>query len=198
MSGRILILGIGNPLMGDEGVGVRVAEALMRDYTPSDDVEILDAGTMGLGMMGLFRERDLVIVVDAVDHTGHEPGTVVIMTPEELAPTQVLHSLHDLRLVNVLEAASLTGIQPDVICVGVQVTRIEPWVTSLTPAVDASLPAAVSAVLDLLSSREVELVPAPNASVDASVIESIRTRAEIPASPGPRDPDTPGARCADE
>ena len=197
MPERILILGIGNPLMGDEGIGVRVAEVFMRNFVLPDGVEVLDAGTMGLGMMGLFRGRDLVIVVDAVDHTGHEPGTVLIMTPEDLAPSQVLHSLHDMRLVHVLEAASLTGLQPDVVCVGVQIAAIEQWVTELTPAVDAAIPSAVAAVLDLLASRKIALRPAVDASIDAAVIESIRARTSIPTPFDPADPDALGGRRAD-
>lgn len=175
--------------MGDEGVGVRVAEALMRDFVLPEDVAVLDAGTMGLGMIGLFRGRDLVIVVDAVDRTGHEPGTVAIMTPEDLAPAQVMHSLHDMRLVNVLEAASLTGIEPDVICVGVQITRIEQWVTELTRPVEDAIPSALAAVLDLLAAKGIDLQPAQNACADAAVIASIRTRASIPAPISSHDPD---------
>lgn len=177
---RILILGIGNPLMTDEGAGVRVAELLMGGYEFPESVEVIDAGTMGLGIMNLFRDRDLVIVVDAVDKTGHEPGTVVIMTPEQLAPAQVMHSLHDMRFSHVLEAAALTGIEPEAVCVGIQVESMEQWVTELTPAVESALPAAVAAVLDLLQTRGVTPKPIEGGTVDAGIIEAIRTRADMP------------------
>lgn len=179
---RILILGIGNPLMTDEGVGVRIAELLMGGYELPDGVEVVDAGTMGLGIINLFRDRDLVVVVDAVDNTGHEPGTVVIMTPEQLAPAQVMHSLHDMRFANVLEAAALTGVEPEAICVGVQVASMEQWVMELTPAVEAALPAAVAAVLDILAGRGVTLTSVEGTTEDAAVIEAIRTRARMPGT----------------
>ncbi|MFU8891451.1 MAG: hydrogenase maturation protease [Anaerosomatales bacterium] len=180
MSDRVLILGIGNPLMTDEGVGVRVAELLLSGFELPDDVEVIDAGTMGLGIMNLLRGRDFVIVVDAIDNTGHEPGTVVLLTPEELAPSQIMHSLHDTRFTNVLEAAALTGMQPEAICIGVQVASLEQWVTELTPEVEAALPAALAAVLDLLAARGIELLPRYGSSVDADIIEAIRTRSDMP------------------
>jgi hydrogenase maturation protease len=180
MNPRVLILGIGNPLMTDEGVGVRVAELLMNSYELPDGVEVVDAGTMGLGIINLFRDRDLVLVVDAVDNTGYEPGTVVILTPEEMAPSQVMHSLHDTRFVNVLEAAAMTGVEPDAICVGVQVGSMEQWVTELTPAVEAALPAAVEAVMEILARHGITLEPQTGASVDAGIIEAIRTRGDMP------------------
>jgi len=182
MAERILILGIGNPLMSDEGAGVRVAETLMGRYELPEGVEVVDAGTMGLGIINLFRDRDLVIVVDAVDNTGHEPGTVVILTPEQLAPSQVLHSLHDMRFVNVLEAAELTGVAPEAICVGIQVASMKQWVTELTPAVEAAVPAAVAAVLDILEQRGVKLQPVEGTTDDAAIIEAIRTRARMPGT----------------
>lgn len=182
MADRILVLGIGNPLMTDEGAGVRVAEILMGRYALPDNVEVIDAGTMGLGIINLFRDRDLVVVVDAVDNTGHEPGTVVIMTPEQLAPSQVLHSLHDMRFVNVLEAAELTGIDPEAICVGIQVESMQQWVMELTPAVEAALPAAVAAVIDILADRGVTLEPVEGTTDEAAVIEAIRTRARMPGT----------------
>ncbi len=180
MTQRILILGIGNPLMTDEGVGVRVAELLMGGYEFPEGVEVVDAGTMGLGIINLFRDRDLVIVVDAVDNSGHEPGTVVLMTPEELAPAQVMHSLHDVRFVNVLEAAALTGVEPQAICVGIQIASMEQWVTELTPAVEEALPSAVAAVLDILAAQGVEPRPVEGGTVDADIIAAIRTRARMP------------------
>lgn len=163
--------------MTDEGVGVRVAEILMSTYQFPDGVEVVDAGTLGLGIINLLRDRDLVIIVDAVDKTGHEPGTVVLMTPDEMAPAQILHTLHDVRFTNVLEAATLTGIEPEAICIGVQIASMEQWVTELTHQVEAALPVAVAAVLDTLESHGLAATPAQGTSEVAEIIENIRTRA---------------------
>lgn len=180
MSQRILIMGIGNPLMSDEGVGVRVAELLMSGYVLPDTVEVVDAGTMGLGIINLLRNREYVIVVDAIDGTGHPPGTVVLLSPEDLAPNQIMHSLHDTRFADVLQAAALTGIQTEAICIGIQVGSMEQWVTELTPEVEAALPTALSAVLDQLAARGVKLAAGDSADRGAGIIESIRTKDDMP------------------
>lgn len=151
---RILVLGVGNVLMRDEGIGPRVVEELGRYQLP-DNVAVTDAGTLGLGMMYLFRDVDYLLVADAVNGTGHVPGTVVRIAPEDFAPNQVLHSLHDMRLVDVLNAAALVGMTPTTECVGVQVQDISPeeFSVGLTEAVEAAVPRAVAAVLMLLEER---------------------------------------------
>ncbi len=171
----ILVLGIGNPLMGDEGVGVRVVELLMSAFQFPDTVELLDAGTMGLGMLHLLRDRNFVLVVDAVDRTGHPAGTIVRLSPEDIAPNQVMHSLHDMKFVNVLEAAELTGVVVHAECIGVQVGRIEQWVTTLTPEVENALQAAIEAVLIVLAEKGVTSKPCKTDDGTARIIESIRT-----------------------
>jgi len=179
---RILILGIGNPLMTDEGVGVRVAEALMSGFDFPEGVEVVDAGTMGLGILNMFRGIDLVIVVDAIDRTGRPPGTVVRLSPDDLAPNQIMHSLHDTRFVDVLQAAELTGIRPEAECIGVQVGSMEQWVTELTPEVEAALPLAVDAVLTVLGEHGVTAKPRDKGCDDAAIIEAIRTKNEMPGA----------------
>ena len=118
---RITVMGIGNPLMMDEGVGVRVMEVMMGTLQFPDNVTLIDAGTMGMGILNLFQECDYLLVIDAVDGTGEPPGTVVRLTPEDLAPNQVKHSMHDVRLVDVLEAAMLMGNRPEADCIGIQI-----------------------------------------------------------------------------
>ena len=152
---RILVLGIGNPLMMDEGIGVRVLESLMTDYEFPDNVRLLDAGTMGMSILGLFRECDFMLVVDAMKDTGHDPGTVVRLSAEDIAPNQVMHSLHDLRFIDVLEAAELMGCRPEAECIGVQVADMSEIRIGLTPGVEAAIPDAVDAVLALLAERGV-------------------------------------------
>ena len=136
MDERVIVLGIGNPLVEDEGVGVRVAETLMAGYRFPEDVEVMDAGTMGMGMLGIFKEYAHVVVVDAVDETGEPAGTIVRMSPEEIAPSQVLHSLHDVKLADVLQAAALMGAEPHVEFVGVQVASMREMVLEMTPDVE--------------------------------------------------------------
>lgn len=154
---RVLVLGVGNVLMMDEGVGNRIAEILERDYAFPEDVRVMDAGTMGLGMMHLFRGVEFLLMADAIDGTGYPAGTVVRVSPEDFAPNQVLHSLHDVRLVDVLNAARLIDIMPEAECVGVQVEDMSPpeLTIGLTATVEEALPRAVAAVLFILEERGV-------------------------------------------
>jgi hydrogenase maturation protease len=176
----ILVLGIGNPLMGDEGIGIRVAEILMSSFDFGNGVEVADAGTMGVGMINVFRDRDYVLVVDAVDGTEHPPGAIVTMEPEDMAPNQVMHSLHDQKLIDVLQAASLAGIEFEIDFIGVQIDRIEQWVTELSRPLEAALPSVVAAVLDTLATRGVRPSVREGGSVEGGILEAIRRAGDMP------------------
>jgi hydrogenase maturation protease len=169
---RVLVLGIGNPLVEDEGVGVRVAEALMEEWTYPEDVAVVDAGTMGMSMLGLLSEAEHVVVIDAVDGTGATPGSVVRMTPEEIATSQVLHSLHDMKLADVLAAAAMTGVEPHVEFVGIQVGSMRELVTDLTVEVEAAIPEATAEVLRILDDLGVGVTPRSGDHEGARVIRA--------------------------
>lgn len=157
---RILIMGIGNVLMKDEGVGCRVAEEIESLYELPENVTVTDSGTMGMTILNLFREYDFVVVVDAVDGSGHPPGTVLILSPEDIAPNQVRHSLHDTRFVDVLEAAELIGCRPEAVCVGIQVEDRDPaeLTIGLSETVEGALSTAIDAVMKVLSERGVKTI----------------------------------------
>lgn len=177
---RITVVGIGNPLMKDEGIGVRAIEVLMASCAFPENVTLIDAGTMGMSILHLFGECDYMLVVDAIDGTGEAPGTVVRLTPDDLAPNQVMHSLHDIRFVDVLEAAELMDIRPEADCIGIQIEDMSGVGIGLTPAVEAAIPAAVAAVLTVLAERGITAEPREDASVDARVLEALRTRGRMP------------------
>ena len=177
---RITVMGLGNPLMRDEGVGVRVAEVLMETFDFPEHVTVLDASTMGMSILNLFQDADYMLVVDAIDGTGEEPGTVVRLAPEDIAPNQVLHSLHDIRFVDVLQAAELMGSPVVGECIAVQVKDMSEMSIGLTPAVEAAVPAAVAAVLAVLAERGVHATPREGANVDAQVLAALRTFEEMP------------------
>lgn len=185
-------MGVGNPLMGDEGVGPRVIELLRSKYVFPEGSDAVDAGTMGFTILNMFEGFDDVIVVDAVDGTGHAAGTVLGLTPEDMAPNQVLHSLHDVRIVDVLDAARLMGNEPDVTCVCVQIDRIVHWEVELSPAVEASIPAVVDVLVGMLAERGVELAPRTDAPDDsARIIQALRTKAVMPGRAAPEEPADP-------
>ena len=177
---RILVMGVGNPLMRDEGLGPRVIEVLREGFNFPENVEVVDAGTMGFTILDLLRGIDHLIVVDAIKDTGHEPGTVLILTPDELSSNQVMHSLHDTALVDVLQAAELMDRAPQTVAVGVQIESIDEWVLELSDSVSEAVPIAAAAVLDQLSQLGIVPEKCAHADVDARIIGALRSYAPMP------------------
>lgn len=116
----VLVLGVGNLLLKDEGVGVRVVEELERRYAIPDGVEVLDGGTAGMELLSVMANRDCVILVDAVK-TGDEPGTVVRLADEEVpAFFRTKISPHQVGLSDVLATLTITGEKPgSVVVIGI-------------------------------------------------------------------------------
>ncbi len=137
----VLVLGIGNILMGDEGVGVRVVEAMQGMDLPAG-VELFDGATAGIDLLDVLAERRKVVVIDALD-SDDEPGTVVRLTPDDLGPkSRVDLSAHELGLMEMLVMARHLGIAPgEVVVLGVRPDRVEaslelsPLIASLVPKV---------------------------------------------------------------
>ena len=134
----ILLLGVGNILQSDDGVGVYVVEK-MRAELRDHDVEIVDGGTAGLDLLYLIENRRTVVVVDAVDG-GFVPGTVYRFTPDDIESRSLrLYSLHQLGLLETLQMAHLAGTGPQrTIIVGVQPEVVE-WGTRLSATVAGKL-----------------------------------------------------------
>lgn len=177
---RILVLGVGNALMRDDGIGPRVVELLLSGYTFPENVEVVDSGTMSFMILDVLRDADKLIVVDAVKDTGEPAGTVFRLSPEEIAPNQVMHSLHDTRLVDVLQALDLMGSMPETVAIGVQIESIEDWVLELSEPVSAAIPVAAAAVLEELESLGVTPVPCDDVDVHAQIISAMRSYERIP------------------
>ena len=147
---RVLVLGIGNLVMSDDGVGVKVVQQLQREYRFAENVEIMDGGTLGLDLLPELEGIDHLIVVDAVE-TGREPGTCVRLAGEELPiALETKVSAHQMGLKDLLSVARLLGHSPaEMVLIGVQPGSIE-MDTELTPEVAAVLQVLVDNVLNEL------------------------------------------------
>lgn len=142
----ILVLGIGNILLRDEGVGVRVIET-MRALDLPPGVEVADGGTAGADLLDVICDRRKVIVVDAMDADA-EPGTILRLDIESLdGPDRPGVSLHEIGLVETLAMARSIGSGPDEICVfGIQPREIRPGDT-LTEEMVAIIPEVIELIL---------------------------------------------------
>lgn len=146
--GKILVLGIGNILLRDEGVGVRVVEALEQRYSFSSSVELMDGGTLGIRLVDPICRSDLLIVADAVQN-GREPGTLYRISEGEMARRLTFKSsLHQLDLVESLAYAELLGNRPETIVIGMEPADISPWGTELTETVQSRLEDMCAMVLE--------------------------------------------------
>ena len=149
----ILVLGLGNQLLSDDGVGPVLLEELAASAIPwPSDVEFLDGGTQGLALLGHLSGRQALIIVDAL-HTGAPPGTVHRLTLNELRELSAgrAHSAHEGNAGELLAAAQLIGELPDrLFVVGIEPERIVTGV-GLSDAVQQALPPALDQIACLLS-----------------------------------------------
>ena len=149
----ILVLGLGNILLRDEGIGVRVVEA-MGSVNLSPGVEIIDGATAGFDLIDLLADRRKVIVIDAIDGQC-EPGTVLRLNPEDLVPQDSRGvSLHEMGLLEALTAARQLGVAPDeVVIIGVQPNDVSCGL-DLSPEMARLVPAIIGLVLAELEGAE--------------------------------------------
>lgn len=183
----ILILGLGNPLQGDDGVGCRVVEELQRviasrpersvaesnetakqspdrnveiasaqksclAMTDWDNVEVMDGGTPGIGLLNLLEGRTRVIIVDAAE-MGLAPGEFRRFTADQVTLTGSAQrlSLHRSGVTDALALAQALNLKlPEIVFFGVQPASVE-WRASLSPAVHAAVPRVLDAILDELN-----------------------------------------------
>ena len=141
-----LILGIGNLLLCDEGVGVHVARALaQRDLPP--DVAVVEAGTAFLDVLPDIEKADRILLIDAMEG-GAAPGSVYRVPFDQCRHPEMLASLHGFDLSRVLYMAG-SDRAPEVTVFGVEPARIE-WGTELSPVIQRVLPAVEKAILNEL------------------------------------------------
>jgi hydrogenase maturation protease len=148
---RVLVIGVGNPLMSDDGVGQRLLEALAARCSSLDGVEFVDAGTLGLMLLPRVEQCDALLALDAAN-LGECPGKLCVLEGEAFDEFVRLPrcSVHELGLRDLLDAARLTGTLPARrVLVGVQPERVD-WGMVLSPPVAAALPAALEAAAGIL------------------------------------------------
>jgi hydrogenase maturation protease len=124
----VVVLGLGNPLMADEGIGVQLVERLMESAAACPAVDFVDAGTGGLSILHHIEGRRKAVVIDCA-FMGEPPGAIRRFTPEEVQSTKVLahQSLHEADLMRILAMARELGQVPEEIVIfGIQPERVEP------------------------------------------------------------------------
>jgi hydrogenase maturation protease len=163
MHRKILILGLGNTILRDEGLGVHAVAQLRECYQFPPGVEILDGGTLGLALLPYLAASTDLLIVDAVQ-TGQAPGTLVRLADEEIpAALAVKMSVHQIGLQELLAVSKIQGSAPPrMVLWGMTPAAIEPGL-ALTDIVAARLDRLVDAVAGELEAWGVALTPTASA-----------------------------------
>lgn len=159
--GKIAIFCVGNKLLLDDGLGPVVFEELTRSYDFPDNVELFDVGCMGLDMIGFVDECDYILTIDAVDGTGHEPGTVFEFETDDMARhVGATASIHELTLADLFDSAALLGYECEGKCFGMQVSNIAPTevTIALTKPVYENIPLLIDSVLADLHNHGIRMI----------------------------------------
>ena len=159
---RVLVLGVGNVLLSDEAIGVRVVEAFEKRFDVPDFVDVIDGGTAGMELMEAMANRDVMIIVDAV-LAPKSPGNVIILRDKEV-PALFTNKIspHQLGLADVLSALHLTDEFPkSLILVGIIPESLEPNI-GLTPTVEKSLDLALDKVVEALREENISVTAKVN------------------------------------
>ncbi|MFO7718224.1 MAG: HyaD/HybD family hydrogenase maturation endopeptidase [Thermodesulfobacteriota bacterium] len=137
---RVLVLGVGNILFTDEGIGVRAVEEFEQHYRVSENVTLMDGGTLGTRLMDTIMESDYLIVVDAVLGDG-DPGTLYRLVGEDLRQSLAFrNSMHQTDLVDTLVYCDLAGHCPEAVVIGMEPADYETMAVGLSAPAQAALP----------------------------------------------------------
>lgn len=159
---KILVLGVGNILLHDEGVGVHVVRDLEQQYNFSPEVTLLDGGTLGMRLLDAISKADFMIVIDTLCNN-EPPGTITRLTRDELQDrVAAKNSLHQVSFLETIAYANFLGILPETVLIGCEPADLSAWGTELTSVVNAARPLMVKKVLAEISTAGGEASPIEN------------------------------------
>lgn len=146
---KIVILGVGNLLLSDEGVGVHVANELMKKELPPE-VSVVEGGTDGFHLLNVITEADRLIIVDAIKG-GLPPASIYRFDIDDIrdSPPGFKTSFHQIGILEVLALSKLIGVTPHTTVIGVEPKSLEMGM-ELSPEIKAKIPRIIELILDEL------------------------------------------------
>ncbi|MDT8447285.1 MAG: hydrogenase maturation protease [bacterium] len=157
---QLLVLGIGNLIMGDEGVGVHAIERL-EPLADELNADVVDGGTGGFHLLNLLDEYPYIILIDATLDNGVE-GEVKVIEPRYTTDYPKSLSAHDIGFKDLIESAAALGSNPKVYLIIISIKELQNMMLELSPAVEASLDTVVSEVKRLAAKVHEEMGVAAN------------------------------------
>lgn len=153
---RTLILGIGNYLMGDEGIGVHIANQLESKTLP-EGVDVLDGGTGGFHLLEYFEQYNHIILIDATLDK-NPVGSIRLIKPKFATDFPPAMSTHDIGLKDLVSALQLLDRMPQIDLFVVSIESIQQQGIELTPAIEAIVPQVIERIYTLLEKKQVALL----------------------------------------
>ena len=150
---KTLVLGIGNPILGDDGVGFQVAQELAK-LIKDDAVDVKDASTSGFILLDIIRGYEKLVIIDAITTEGGDPGEIYRLKPDDFFNTvHLTTSVHDANLPTVIAIG--TKLIPEempreIVIFAIEVQEIEKFTTEMTPPVKEAIPKVTNLVLEEL------------------------------------------------
>ena len=150
---KTLVLGLGNPILGDDSVGFRVIQELRAGFS-RPGLTLMESSASGLGLLDLITGYDKVIIIDAIQTKGGQAGKIYRLNTENLSDTRHLASSHGVNLATALELGKKLGIAlpQQIIIFAIEVVDVTTFSEKCTPEVEKAIPLAVSMVAKELDS----------------------------------------------
>lgn len=149
---KTLILGVGNLLLKDEGVGIHVIQALEKENLPPH-VHLMDGGTGGLHLLSWLQGYERLIMIDAtLDY--NPPGTIRLIRPRYSSDFPPLMSAHEIGLKDMIDVMILTDDLPDTHLIVISAAQINEVGLELTPEVEAAIPEVIRMIQHLIHATE--------------------------------------------
>lgn len=145
---KILVLGIGNVLMGDEGVGVHTIKELEKRSWP-ENVHFLDGGTGGFHLLEYLQHYRTIVMIDAT-MDGQPAGTLRLIKPKFSSDFPKALSAHDIGLKDLVESASILGHLPEIHLITVSINAVQPMQLEMSPEIKKSIPEVIQSVTEIL------------------------------------------------
>jgi hydrogenase maturation protease len=146
---KALILGLGNPILSDDSVGFRIAQALMGRFD-EEEVMVMESDLAGLSLLDLLLGYDKVIIVDSIQTREGKVGQVYRLSPEDFAATRHAVSPHDVNLITALELGKRLGLDmpKEIVIFAIEVQDVVTFSESCTPEVERAIPEVVEMVAE--------------------------------------------------
>jgi hydrogenase maturation protease len=151
---RTLVLGLGNPILSDDGVGCHVALSI-KEKLKGPDIDVMEASIAGLDFLDLLARYDRTIIIDAIQTRDGTPGQIYQLEPEMLSNTCHASTPHDVNFATAIELGKQLGLPlpPQITIFAVEVRDVTSFGEACTPEVAAAIPECVKMVLHEISGR---------------------------------------------